>query len=245
MPKSRGVVRLTLRLLLVFGCGICVASPALRAQSPPRQQTEGLSQPTADEYTLAPGDALSIKFFYNPELNEQLPIRPDGRIALQFIGDVTAAGLRVSELRRTLMENYQQVLKQPDLVVIVTAFGAQKIYVGGEVGRPGELPLVPGMTPLQAIILAGGDRRTASTRNVVVVRDQGTDTPLLLLVDVKKSLSKSAKPQDVRLQARDIVFVPMSRIAKVDNFVSLYIKELVPMSMVLGLYYNFGALFRP
>lgn len=224
-------------LVLVLG-----GMTALFAQTPAPAQAK---PQVADEYVLSPGDMLSIKFFYNPELNEQLPIRPDGRIALQFVGDVTAAGLRVSELRTSLMDRYREVLNQPDLVVIVTSFGVQKVYVGGEVGRPGEIPLIPGMTPLQAIIIAGGDRRTASLRNVVVVRDQGTETPLLLLVDVKKAMSKTAESQDVRLQARDIVFVPMSRIAKVDNFVNQYIKELVPMSMVLGLYYNFGTIFQP
>ena len=229
---------------LEAGCLIVAIATSAHAQTPAPRPASAPAAQVADEYVLAPGDALSIKFFYNPELNEQLPIRPDGRIALQFIGDIRAAGLRVSELRGTLMERYGEVLKQPDLVVIVTGFGVQKVYVGGEVGRPGEIPLVPGMTPLQAVIIAGGDRRTASVRKVVVVRDQGTETPLVMLVDLKKSMSKTAELQEVRLQPRDIVFVPMSRIAKVDSFVSQYIKELVPMSMVLGLYYNFGSLFQ-
>jgi polysaccharide export outer membrane protein len=241
--NSRDIVWLTLRLAFFVGCCVCAPS-VLRAQTPPPQPAEARPAANTDEYVLTPGDILSIKFFYNPELNENLPIRPDGRIALQFIGELPAAGLKVSELRSTLMERYRDVVRQPDLVVIVSGFGSQKIYVGGEVGRPGEIALVPGMTPLQAIIIAGGDRRTASMRNVVVLRDQGTETPMIMLVDIKKSLSKSAEAQDVRLQPRDIVFVPMSKIAKVDNFVNMYIKEVVPMSMVLGLYYNFGGLFH-
>ena len=224
---------------LTIGLWVSLAAPVLHGQSAP--QPEAARQPEAvKEYVLSPGDTIAVKFAYNPELSEQLPIRPDGRIALQIIGDVTAAGLSVSQLRSQLIERYTGALKHPELVVIVNSFGMQKVYVGGEVARPGEIPLSSGMTTLQAIIMAGGDRRTASTRNVVIVRDQGTDTPLFLLVDLKKVLSQVDMSADVRLQPRDIIFVPMSKIAKVNNFVQMYIRDVVPMSMVLGLYYNFN-----
>lgn len=199
------------------------------------------SPAAAPEYLLSPGDVLSVKFLHNPELNEQVPIRPDGRLALPIVGEVLAAGYSAAQFRDQLIERYSGVVKHPELVVMVQSFGAQRVYVGGEVGRPGEVAFIPGMTALQAVIMAGGDRRSASRRNVVVVRDQGTDTPLLLLVDLKRAVSKANPGGDLRLQPRDIVFVPMSNIAKVNTFVAQYIKDVVPISLVMGLYYNFGS----
>jgi protein involved in polysaccharide export with SLBB domain len=195
----------------------------------------------AREYVLCPGDVLSVKFLHTPELNEQLPIRPDGKLALPIVGEIVAAGYSAAQLRDLLIERYAGVVRHPELVVMVQSFGTQRVYVGGEVGRPGEVAFIPGMTALQAVIMAGGDRRSASRRKVVVVRDQGTETPLLLLVDLNRAVSTTAPGGDLRLQPRDIVFVPMSNIAKVNTFVAQYIKDVVPISLVMGLYYNFGS----
>jgi polysaccharide biosynthesis/export protein len=232
MPRATVIVTL-----------MCCACVTLLAAAGPAvaEQTRADASAPAQEYLLAPGDVLSVKFLHNPELNEQVPIRPDGRLALPIVGDVVAAGQSAAQLRGQLIELYSKVVRHPELVVMVQSFGTQRVYVGGQVGRPGELAFIPGMTAMQAVIMAGGDRQTASRSNVVIVRDQGTETPLLLLVDLERVVSKSSPGGDLRLQPRDIVFVPMSKIAKVNSFVTQYIKDVVPISMVMGLYYNFGS----
>ena len=239
------VVPASLRAVACLGTMLLsLAAPATVAAQSVTPPATASQADTPSPYRLAPGDTIAIKLFYNPELNEQMPIRPDGMISLPLLGEVTAAGRTTEELRAHLTERYGVVVKLPELSVIVQSFGTQKIYVGGEVGRPGEVAFIPGMTTLQAVILAGGDRRTASTRNVVIVRDQGTETPQLLLVDLKAVVAKTRAVADLRLQPRDIVFVPMSGIAKVNNFVTQYIKDVIPMSLVLGLYYNFDAFLQ-
>src|SRR4030043_1057184 len=108
------------------------------------------------EYKIQLGDQLDVKFYYNPELNEQVIVRPDGRISLQLIHEVSAAGLTPDELNQLLTRRYAAQRNKPELTVIVRAFGGQKVYVDGEVAKPGMLPLVGTMNVLQAISHAGG-----------------------------------------------------------------------------------------
>ncbi len=201
-----------------------------------------MGRPVLTPYTLQPGDGLTIKFFYNDELNEQLPVRPDGNISLQLIGDIKAAGLTVPELRQLLIEKYTGVIKKPEVAVIVNHFDTQKVYVGGEVARPGVVALSPHTTALQAVSMAGGALHTGELKSVVVVRDQGTERPDILLVNLGKALTKLSDSEDIALHPRDIVWVPQSAIAKVNQFVDQYIERVLPISRSLQLNYNFGSI---
>jgi len=193
-------------------------------------------------YTVQPGDVLTVKFFYNEELNEQLPVRPDGYLALQLVGEVKAAGLTVPELREALVEKYTGVLKKPEVTVIVNQFDTQKAYVGGEVARPSIVPLSPYTTALGAIIMAGGPLPTSELTSVVVVRDTGVDQPEIMLLNLDQALSKLGGSEDIPLQPRDIVWVPQSVIAKIDQFVDQYIEQVLPISRSFNVNYTFGEL---
>ena len=94
------------------------------------QQARTYSQ---QEYIIAPGDILDIKFMNYPELNElALPVRPDGRISLQMVPEIMAAGLTPGKLRETLMEKYASELKKPDVTIILKTVTFQKVLVDGE-----------------------------------------------------------------------------------------------------------------
>jgi len=194
------------------------------------------------EYILYPGDVVAVKFFYHPQLNEQLPIRPDGKITLQLVGDVQAAGRSLPELRAALREHYSPLLSRPEVAVMVIAVDSQRVYVGGEVTSPGAFPIVAGMTAMQAILTAGGQLKTAELRNVVILRDQGTHTPIVLLIDLQQGLQKLGQNRDVVVEPRDIVFVPKTKIAEANQFVEQYVDKLIPISRAFNLQYNLGAL---
>src|SRR3972149_12197051 len=89
-----------------------------------------------DNYVMQVGDEIEVKFYYESELNERVTIRPDGKISLQLIDDVKAAGLTTSDLDKVLTEKYERKLKKPEITVIVKTFSSQKIYIGGEVTIP-------------------------------------------------------------------------------------------------------------
>jgi protein involved in polysaccharide export with SLBB domain len=205
---------------------------------------EAAPKPALPAYVLGPGDLLDVKFFYEPELNEQQPIRPDGRIALQLIGDVTAAGLTPTELQAALRERYSHVLRQPDVTVIVREISGRRIYVGGEVGAPGLLKMAGSLSALQAIFEAGGPKRSGQLSSVVVLRYQGTNEPRFMTLDLTQAVKRTSASGDVPLEPLDIVFVPKTRIARMNDFVDQYVRQLIPIPMSLGISYVFGGILK-
>lgn len=183
---------------------------------------------SAMAYRIRTGDDLDIKFFYTKELNESTKVRPDGFISLQLVDDVKAEGLTPQELKTTLTSRYAEHLKTPVVSVIVRAFTGFRAYVGGEVGTPQLVPLEGGITPLQAIMRAGGVRTTADLRSVVLIRKGPQGEPVPYRLDLSDDALTSAK-RDARVALRpsDVVYVPRSRIANANLFVQQYISDLL------------------
>ncbi len=183
----------------------------------------------APEYRLEAGDTLDIKFFYSADLNENVTIRPDGRISLQLIDDIMAEGRTASELDEELTKRYTRVLPdKPDLRVIVKGFGDARIYVTGEVADPGEKALKNRITAFQAVASAGGFRDSAARSTVLVIRQDRDGNSAVMRADLSDDniASKNAEAH-VRLMPRDVVYVPKSDIAKADLFVDQHIRQLL------------------
>ena len=179
------------------------------------------------EYLIRQGDQLDIKFFYNPELNESVSVRPDGKISLQLVDEVQAAGLTPSQLDEVLTQKYANELKKPKITVIVRSFTGQRVYVGGEVGRPGLIDLSGGMTALEAVINAGGFKETAKPEAAILIRRGPDNKPIPIRIDLARMIDDEAAGPDVELQPYDIVYVPKTWIAKANKFVNQYIEQLL------------------
>jgi protein involved in polysaccharide export with SLBB domain len=178
-------------------------------------------------YTIQAGDQLDIKFFYNPELNENVIVRPDGMISLQLIDEIKAAGLKPVELDSKLTELYSKELRKPVLTVIVRSFTRQRVYVGGEVNTPGLISLPAGMTVLQAIVQSGGLTNAANPAETLIIRKGENDTPIPIRVDLQSVVNATTTEADIQLQPDDIVYVPISAIANVNKFIDQYIGGLL------------------
>jgi polysaccharide export outer membrane protein len=178
------------------------------------------------EYSIQPGDQLDIKFFYNPELNETVLVRPDGKISLQLVDDVQAAFLTPAQLDRFLTDLYAKELKKPEITVIVRSFTGQRVYVGGEVNRQGIINLTAGMTALQAVFNAGGLKETADPESVLVIRKGADNRPIPIRVDLSEFEGESAAA-GFNLQPDDIVYVPKTFIAEANKFVNQYVERLL------------------
>src|SRR5208337_4761261 len=123
--------------------------------------------------TLKPGDVVEIKFAYAGQFNENQTVRPDGKIEMQLIGEVAAEGKTPSELRDELINLYTPQLKHPELAVVVRGLYERRVYVGGEVNKPGPVDIPGEMTALEAIMLAGGfNLERAEVRSVIVARNK-------------------------------------------------------------------------
>lgn len=186
------------------------------------------------QYVLQAGDVLEIKFFFTPELNQTVPIRPDGRISLQLVDQLQAAGATPTGLNKLLVERYSAYLIKPEVAVIVREFGGRVVYVGGEVTAPNVIPLKSTMTVLQAIFAAGGLRESAQPADVIVISRGKDGTPTARKVNLKKTMSGELPQDDSVLQPFDIIFVPKSTIGKLNKFVDQYINNIIPRSVMFG-----------
>jgi polysaccharide biosynthesis/export protein len=195
---------------------------------------EGLARQLrwSGNYQIEPGDTLEIKFRSAKELNEIVTVRPDGMISLQIVGDQPAAGRTPTQVQDLLQAAYANDIVAPDLSVIVRSFSGNNIYVGGEVNSPVRIPLTGRITTLKAVILAGGFKDTADKRRVVVRRENGS----CCQYDLKSVIECRSSNQDIELRPYDIVYVPKSRIAKVNLFVEQYIDKVLPFSRSFGVF---------
>ena len=208
--------------ILFSGC----ASNHAAQKVVPASQLE-TAQPASTPYIILPGDQLDIKFFYNPELNESVTVRPDGKISLQLVDEVQAAGLQPAELDAKLTEAYSQELKKPMVTVIVRSFKGQRIYVGGEVNQQREMELPAGMTVLQAVFNAGGFKETASPEDTILIRQGPNREPVPVRIDLKTAMYGQGEAANLALLPNDIVYVPKSSIAEANKFVNQYIEKLI------------------
>src|SRR5208283_4050779 len=107
------------------------------------------------DYIIGDDDSLHISVWNEPNLSETLPVRPDGKISMPLLNDVTAAGLTPLELKAATTEKLRKFIADPRVTVVVVGMNSRRIFVTGEVAHSGPLPLLPHMTMLQALAQAG------------------------------------------------------------------------------------------
>jgi len=190
------------------------------------------------EYLIQPGDQLDIKFFYNPELNDLVVVRPDGRISLQLASEIPAAGLTPAQLTAALEKSYAKELANPGITVIVRSFSSQRVYVDGEVNKPGMVALLGPLTVLQSIAEAGGLKDTAKTSQVLIIRKSKDNKPQAIEVNLDDIRNAADGSENVLLAPYDVVYVPKSAVANVNQFIDQYIRRNIPIPF--GVTYGIG-----
>jgi polysaccharide biosynthesis/export protein len=179
--------------------------------------------PTESAYRLRRGDKLSVRFLYHSELNEpSLVVRPDGFISLQMVDDVRAAGLTAAELKAAIERAYAEILLSPVITVSVLEFVAPRVYVSGQVARPGSYALRDGNTLLQAIALAGGFTPAAHRKLVLHARSTGERQLRVAAIDVTRLMAPGSRVNEIELGDGDYVFVPDSKLSKFSRVVEAF-----------------------
>jgi protein involved in polysaccharide export with SLBB domain len=221
MGKGWVVLSVVFIFYVIISAG-CVPRPAMT----PVEMASASSSPEG-RLVLGPGDVLDIKFFSNPELNENQPIRLDGKIALQLVGEITAQGKTPMELQEEITKLYASQLKRPEATVIVRSLANQRVYVGGFVRTPGLIEMKTRMTALEAIMQAGGfDMWRAEIRNVVIIRHKNNQRYGCAL-DFSGELEGKAT-QPFYLEPLDIVYVPRTSISAVNLWIDQHINQIIP-----------------
>ena len=127
-----------------------------------------------------------------------------------------------------LAKVYSSTLKDPEVAVIVRSFSSQRVYVDGEVAKPGLIPLTGPTTVLQAVSQAGGFLYTGNATDVMVIRRGPENQPLAVVVNMNKVHNGTDLAQDIYLKPFDIVYVPKTAIADVNLWIEQYMNRMVP-----------------
>jgi protein involved in polysaccharide export with SLBB domain len=190
----------------------------------------GLHHPALDaSYEIGSGDNLLIHSFYHPDLKQPVTVRTDGRVSLLLLGDVMAVGKAPQQLAKELSQEYGKYLDNADVTVTITESAGLSVYVGGQVARSAMIPLKGDLTLLQGITQAGGFLATANKAQVLIVRQTEDGLYRTLQADVEEMLHNRAP--EIYLKRHDIVYVPKSAIAQVDQFIDEYINQIIPRSV--------------
>jgi protein involved in polysaccharide export with SLBB domain len=233
------------RLAAATLAALLFGTPMARAQSPSPEAVRAAAVPPvtdADDgsYRLAPGDTVEIKFITNPELNELVAIRPDGRISMPMVGELLVAGATLAELSGRLASAYASILRTPTATIHVRDFANRRVFVGGEVHRPGTLPLTGRQTALGAVMEAGGFRASAARDELLVIRRGDEDAARILRLSTKNSGSAGSEAASFALQALDVVIVAESGIARTGRAMDQYVRQLLPLTLSGGFTWLFG-----
>jgi polysaccharide export outer membrane protein len=159
------------------------------------------------DYVIGPDDVLDVSVWKEQDLTRTLQVRPDGRISMPLLNDVQAAGFTPSQLAQTISERLKKYLTAPQVTIIVTQINSQRVYVIGEVTRPGAYPLLPGMTILQAISSAGGLTQFANSKKIFLMRNENhiqTKYPF----SYKEVLDGRKAEENLPVKAGDTIVVP-------------------------------------
>lgn len=172
-------------------------------------------------YRLQLSDELEISFRFTPEFDQaKITVQPDGFISLPDVGDLKVGGLTVDEVRKAIVERYSGILNDPVVTVKLLNFSKPAFVVGGEVVNPGRFDYHDDITMTDAIAMAGGFTVGARTTEVMLFRRISPDTVEAKKVNVKIAQNGRIE-EDVQLRTGDSIFVPRSKVGKIERFMSV------------------------
>lgn len=160
------------------------------------------TSPKAD-YVLGPGDAVEVTVYGQPDLSQTVTIRPDGMVDLPLVGPVKAAGRTTVQFEHDLVGAYRTYLKTPSISVKVNQFRTNRIFVLGQVVRPGQYEVKPDEGIFELLAAAGGPTPRADLAKAVLIRDKTNTHQLDLLGAIKRSQNPP-----VALEPDDVLYLP-------------------------------------
>jgi polysaccharide biosynthesis/export protein len=223
---NRGIAILSSLLLLISFASISMAAPA----APPPGTPAPPPSAAPDNYILAAGDQIEVNVFGEPDLTRTVTIKPDGIVALPLINQVKASGKTAAQLEAELTKLYGKYLRAPSVSIIVRQFRMHRVYVMGEVTKPGRYDITDDMNVLDAITAAGGVTDKANLDGVQLARVEDGKSKA---IPIKMSQLVQGKDpaQNAKLQNGDLLYVPRRGM----NVLEI-LQNIGLLRMVLGLF---------
>ena len=181
--------------------------PVVIETDPARMAAPGTPAAAGNDksYVIGAEDVLVIQVWGDPRLSGQNLVRPDGRISMNLIGELTAAGLTPSQLEKQIGDTLKakEILNKPQVTVQVTQINSKKYFILGEILKPGPNPLVVPTRVLEALVNAGGFKDFANTKKIEIVRGNQR-----FKFNYKDVIKGKHTEQNIWLEPGDIINVP-------------------------------------
>jgi polysaccharide export outer membrane protein len=197
-------MRLNLPAVFILSSALALpGAPSHAGGARPADRGNARAAASIPGYTIGLGDVLRVVVWKEPDLTVDATVRLDGMITLPLLGDVQAAGRGPGALASALAGDLEQFIEKPRVTVTVVQAGA-RVYVLGQMVRPGEFPLSGGLTVLKALALAGGFKEFARPDSIVIIREDQSVIPF----NYKRIADGKDASQNVVLAAGDTIVVP-------------------------------------
>ena len=163
----------------------------------------------ADEstYKIGPGDMLEISVWKDESLFRDISVPPDGVISYPLIGDIEAAGMTVTTLRKMITERISEYVPDATVTVILKNISSLQVYVIGKVNNPGQFPITMDTTVMQVLAMAKGLNPFAAAGNITILRRRQNVT-VKIPFNYKEVEKGNNLEQNIVLQRGDVVVVP-------------------------------------
>lgn len=163
--------------------------------------------PDRPAYTVNPGDILSISVWKEEDLQRQVIIRPDGAFSFPLTGDIQAEGKSVEQIRQAVADQLEKYIPDSVVTVAVEDLGGNKVYVIGQVQRPGEFRVGGQIDVMQALSMGGGATAFAQLGDIKILRR--VNGKLIAIPFNYKAVEKGKRlHQNILLAPGDVVVVP-------------------------------------
>ncbi len=175
------------------------------AAAAPQKLPEGVTP--SEDYVIGPDDALVVVFWRDKDMTTEVVVRPDGKITLPLINDIQAAGLTPEQLRVKIQAAASRYIEDPNTSVVVKQINSRKVFIAGQVGKPGPYSLSGPMTVLQLIAMAGGLTEFAEKKKIAIIRTENGKQASYQF-DYEAVAKRTKLQQNILLKPGDTILVP-------------------------------------
>ncbi len=175
------------------------------------------------------------------------PIAPDGRISFPVIGAMQVQGFTAAQVEKMINEMYAKQVRNLNCTLILLEIHHPKLYVLGEVERPGAYDIASVPNVLNALTLAGGFKKSGEMEEIAIFRNEGLERPISFKVDIKKALKTGVALSNIKLKPGDIIFVPKTRLdERNDEFERIFTRGIYAvLPFTVGAGYSLNPLLGP
>jgi len=196
-------------VIVVLGCqaaAIAQQRPSTQPSAPQATQAPASAVSVPPGYIVGSGDVLSIMFWRDKDMSADVIVRPDGKISLPLLNEITAAGQTPEALRATIVEAAGKLIEDPNVTIVVKEIHSRVVYITGNVAKPAAYPLNGDMTVMQLISVSGGLLEYADSKNILINRTEGGRQHYYTF-NYKDFFRKKNTAQNILLKPGDTVVV--------------------------------------